>query len=83
MPGKIRPQAPRGKGFSEVVEADEERRRRVTELMRESAAYVLAHDDEFYTRREVWEARRFLAATEPPPEGWAGRLPGLAEPKTF
>lgn len=45
--------------------------------MRESARYVLANDDGFYTRREVWDARRFLAETEPPPKGWEGRIPGF------
>jgi hypothetical protein len=55
---------------------EEERERRVTELMRESARYVLANDDGFYTRREVWEARRFLERTEPLPRVWAGKLPG-------
>jgi hypothetical protein len=52
-----------------------ERKRRVTELMRESARYVLAHDDGFYSRREIWNARRYLAETEPLPDAWAGKLP--------
>lgn len=56
---------------------DEERRKRVTELMRESARYVIANDDGFYQGREVWEARRYLAETEPIPEGWEGKLPKL------
>lgn len=54
-----------------------ERERRVVELQRESARYVLANDDGFYTRREIWDARQLLAETEPAPEGWAGRLPGF------
>lgn len=60
-----------------MTNSEDERKRRVTELMRESARYVLAHDDGFYTRREVWDARRFLAETEPAPKGWAGKLPGF------
>lgn len=31
---------------------------------RESARYLIAHDDGFYTRREVEDARRFLRETE-------------------
>jgi hypothetical protein len=58
-------------------EADDERRRKIVELFRESAQYVLDNDDGFYKRREVWEARRYLAETEPTPQGWAGKLPGL------
>jgi hypothetical protein len=60
-------------------EEEDERRRRIIKLMRESARYVLDHDDGFYTRREIAEARRYLAETEPVPEGWAGKLPGLDE----
>lgn len=58
---------------------DDERKQIVTELMRQSARYVLANDDGFYTRREIWNARRFLTETEPAPDAWAGRLPGLPE----
>lgn len=61
------------------TKATEEQRREVTELMRESARYVLANDDGFYTRRDVWDARRFLERTEPVPDAWAGKLPGLEE----
>lgn len=50
---------------------------RLVELMRESAAYVLANDDGFYTRKEIWQARQFLRETEPMPEGWEGKLPEL------
>jgi len=47
--------------------------------MRESACYVLANDDGFYTRKEIWQARRLLEETEPAPKGWAGKLPGLPD----
>jgi len=48
--------------------------------MRESARYVIATEgDGFYTGREIWQARKFLAETEPAPKGWAGKLPGLPE----
>jgi hypothetical protein len=50
---------------------------KLTELMRESARYVIGHDDGFYTGREIWEARRFLAATEPLPDAWADRLSSI------
>lgn len=50
---------------------------KLTELMRESARYVVEHDDGFYTGREVWQARKFLDETAPAPKGWAGKLPGL------
>lgn len=56
-----------------------EQKQRVTELMRESACYVLANDDGFYTRKEIWQARRLLEETEPAPKGWAGKLPGLPD----
>lgn len=61
--------------------SDGERERRVVELQRESARYVLANDDGFYTRREIWEAKQLLAETEPLPDAWAGRLPGAPPEK--
>jgi hypothetical protein len=52
-----------------------DRSRKITELMRESAQYVLDNNDGFYTVREVLEAERYLAKTEPLPDAWAGKLP--------
>lgn len=61
------------------MKTDDEKARKVTELMRESARFIVETngDGGFYNGREIWEARRFLERTEPVPDAWAGRLPGL------